>query len=146
MDGTKELRSPIVLGDYWICKWMVEWSSVVMISFWWYNWHGIITSDHRSFIVLTLNTCIIHHLRHNWAISCIFCHFFMLRLDLKNLPLIHGYTSLQALTKEVRKSERQHDLVIAVSLWLYLNFVIVLLHIVGPNKIKFLFWWESLMC
>ncbi|PPS12077.1 hypothetical protein GOBAR_AA08546 [Gossypium barbadense] len=33
--------------------------------------------------------------------------------DLKNLPLIHGYTSLQALTKEVRKSERQHDLVIA---------------------------------
>nr|KJB52338.1 hypothetical protein B456_008G256700 [Gossypium raimondii] len=33
--------------------------------------------------------------------------------DLKNLPLIHGYTSLQALTKEVQKSERQHDLVIA---------------------------------
>ncbi|KAK8521018.1 hypothetical protein V6N12_004937 [Hibiscus sabdariffa] len=33
--------------------------------------------------------------------------------DLKNLPLIHSYTSLLAFTKEVRKSERQHDLVIA---------------------------------
>ncbi|KAK8538228.1 hypothetical protein V6N12_044363 [Hibiscus sabdariffa] len=34
--------------------------------------------------------------------------------DLKNLPLTHGYTSLQALTREVRKSERLRDLVIAV--------------------------------
>ncbi|KAE8662021.1 Methyltransferase,copper ion binding isoform 2 [Hibiscus syriacus] len=33
--------------------------------------------------------------------------------DLKNLPIIHGYNSLLAFTKEVRKSERQHDLVIA---------------------------------
>ncbi|XVF10349.1 hypothetical protein REPUB_Repub07fG0175100 [Reevesia pubescens] len=32
---------------------------------------------------------------------------------LKNLPLIHSYTSLQSLTKEIRKSEREHNLVIA---------------------------------
>ncbi|XWS38190.1 hypothetical protein CRYUN_Cryun19dG0109100 [Craigia yunnanensis] len=32
---------------------------------------------------------------------------------LKNLPLIHSYINLQALTKEISKSEREHDLVIA---------------------------------
>ncbi|KAJ7952184.1 methyltransferase-like protein 17, mitochondrial [Quillaja saponaria] len=32
---------------------------------------------------------------------------------LKNLPLIHSYDSIQALTKNIRKSEREHDLVIA---------------------------------
>ncbi|KAB1215513.1 Methyltransferase-like protein 17, mitochondrial [Morella rubra] len=32
---------------------------------------------------------------------------------LKNLPLIHGYDSIQALTKSINKSEREHDLVIA---------------------------------
>ncbi|XVF53131.1 hypothetical protein PTKIN_Ptkin05aG0075400 [Pterospermum kingtungense] len=32
---------------------------------------------------------------------------------LKNLPLIYSYISLQALTKDIRKSEREHDLVIA---------------------------------
>ncbi|XP_021288973.1 methyltransferase-like protein 17, mitochondrial [Herrania umbratica] len=32
---------------------------------------------------------------------------------LKNLPLIHSYTSLQTLTKDISKSEREHDLVIA---------------------------------
>ncbi|XVE64642.1 hypothetical protein DITRI_Ditri07aG0116800 [Diplodiscus trichospermus] len=32
---------------------------------------------------------------------------------MKNLPLIHSYTSLQALAKEISKSEREHDLVIA---------------------------------
>ncbi|KAF5478027.1 hypothetical protein F2P56_004620 [Juglans regia] len=32
---------------------------------------------------------------------------------LKNLPLIHGYDSIQALTKSIKKSEREHDLVIA---------------------------------
>ncbi|KAL9406643.1 hypothetical protein Peur_003615 [Populus x canadensis] len=33
--------------------------------------------------------------------------------DLKNLPLIHSYNSLQDLSKSIRKSERKHDLVIA---------------------------------
>ncbi|OMP02870.1 Cytochrome c oxidase assembly protein CtaG/Cox11 [Corchorus olitorius] len=33
--------------------------------------------------------------------------------DLKNLPIIHSYTNLQGLAKDVRKSEREHDLVIA---------------------------------
>ncbi|KAJ4711836.1 methyltransferase-like protein 17, mitochondrial [Melia azedarach] len=32
---------------------------------------------------------------------------------LKDLPLIHSYTSIQALTKHISKSEREHDLVIA---------------------------------
>ncbi|XP_022957994.1 methyltransferase-like protein 17, mitochondrial isoform X2 [Cucurbita moschata] len=32
---------------------------------------------------------------------------------LKNLPLIHGYDSIQALNKDISKSEREHDLVIA---------------------------------
>ena len=34
---------------------------------------------------------------------------------MKNLPLIHSYDSIQALTKSINKSERRHDLVIAVS-------------------------------
>ncbi|EEF43410.1 methyltransferase-like protein 17, mitochondrial [Ricinus communis] len=33
--------------------------------------------------------------------------------DLKDLPLIHGYNSIQALSKTISKSEREHDLVIA---------------------------------
>ncbi|KAL5552448.1 hypothetical protein UlMin_002624 [Ulmus minor] len=32
---------------------------------------------------------------------------------LKNLPLIHSYESIEALTKNIKKSERKHDLVIA---------------------------------
>ncbi|KAK7849806.1 methyltransferase-like protein 17 [Quercus suber] len=32
---------------------------------------------------------------------------------MKNLPLIHSYDSIQALTKSINKSERRHDLVIA---------------------------------
>lgn len=36
-------------------------------------------------------------------------------LGLKDLPLIHGYDSIQALSKKISKSEREHDLVIAVS-------------------------------
>ncbi|KAK3228124.1 hypothetical protein Dsin_007986 [Dipteronia sinensis] len=32
---------------------------------------------------------------------------------LKNLPLIHSYSSIQALSKHINKSERDHDLVIA---------------------------------
>lgn len=36
-------------------------------------------------------------------------------LGLKDLPLIHGYDSIQALNKDISKSEREHDLVIAVS-------------------------------
>ncbi|XP_040370169.1 rsm22-cox11 tandem protein 2, mitochondrial-like [Rosa chinensis] len=31
----------------------------------------------------------------------------------KNLPLIHSYGTLQSLTKNIKKSEREHDLVIA---------------------------------
>ncbi|KAG5538869.1 hypothetical protein RHGRI_019419 [Rhododendron griersonianum] len=33
--------------------------------------------------------------------------------NLKNLPLIHSYDSIQSLTKNINKSERDHDLVIA---------------------------------
>ncbi|KAM7525919.1 hypothetical protein LguiA_015821 [Lonicera macranthoides] len=33
--------------------------------------------------------------------------------DLKNLPLIQSYDSIQALTKNINKSDREHDLVIA---------------------------------
>lgn len=36
-------------------------------------------------------------------------------LGLKDLPLIHSYNSIQALNKDISKSEREHDLVIAVS-------------------------------
>ncbi|KAF5729772.1 methyltransferase-like protein 17 mitochondrial [Tripterygium wilfordii] len=32
---------------------------------------------------------------------------------MKNLPIIHGYGSIEALTKKIKKSERKHDLVIA---------------------------------
>ncbi|KAJ0049233.1 hypothetical protein Pint_14862 [Pistacia integerrima] len=32
---------------------------------------------------------------------------------LENLPLIHSYDSIQALSKDIKKSEREHDLVIA---------------------------------
>lgn len=39
----------------------------------------------------------------------------MIVSGLKDLPLIHGYPSLQALSKTINKSEREHDLVIAVS-------------------------------
>lgn len=37
----------------------------------------------------------------------------MLRKDIKNLPLIQSYDSIQALSQNINKSERQHDLVIA---------------------------------
>ncbi|KAK9668434.1 hypothetical protein RND81_13G060400 [Saponaria officinalis] len=33
--------------------------------------------------------------------------------DMKNMPLIHSYGSIQSLTKDIKKSERPHDLVIA---------------------------------
>ena len=36
-------------------------------------------------------------------------------LGMKNLPLSHGYGSIKALTKSINKSERGHELVIAVS-------------------------------
>ncbi|XP_044465187.1 methyltransferase-like protein 17, mitochondrial [Mangifera indica] len=36
-----------------------------------------------------------------------------LKQGLKNLPLIHSYSSIQALNKDIKKSEREHDLVIA---------------------------------
>nr|DAD17967.1 TPA_asm: hypothetical protein HUJ06_019430 [Nelumbo nucifera] len=34
--------------------------------------------------------------------------------DLKDLPLIHSYDSIQALTQNLEKSDREHDLVVAV--------------------------------
>lgn len=37
---------------------------------------------------------------------------------MKNLPLIHSYDSIQALSQNISKSERKHDLVIAVSCFL----------------------------
>ena len=36
-------------------------------------------------------------------------------LGMKNLPLSDGYGSIKALTKSINKSERGHELVIAVS-------------------------------
>lgn len=47
------------------------------------------------------------------------------KLGLQNLPLIHSYDSIQALSKSIGKSERGHDLVIAVSLffWIYLHLI-----------------------
>ena len=36
-------------------------------------------------------------------------------LGMKNLPLTHSYGSIKALTKSINKSERGHELVIAVS-------------------------------
>lgn len=44
--------------------------------------------------------------------------------DSKNLPLIRSYDSLQALSREIDKHERGHDLVIAVSPYLFLNYYI----------------------
>jgi hypothetical protein len=36
-------------------------------------------------------------------------------IDLKGLPLIHSYDSIQDLNREIEKHERGHDLVISVS-------------------------------
>lgn len=44
--------------------------------------------------------------------SPVFHHHF---IDMKNLPLIHSYDSIESLTKSAKKSDREHDLVIAVS-------------------------------
>lgn len=41
-------------------------------------------------------------------------------VDLKHLPLIHSYGSIQTLSHNIDKSDRQHDLVIAVSIFLTL--------------------------
>ena len=38
----------------------------------------------------------------------------------KNLPLIQSYDNLQAMNRSIGKSEREHDLVIAVSLLKYI--------------------------
>lgn len=45
----------------------------------------------------------------------------MFVIDIKNLPHIQSYGSIQALSQNINKSERQHDLVIAVSIILTLN-------------------------
>lgn len=45
----------------------------------------------------------------------------MFVVDIKNLPLIQSYGSIQALSQTINKSERRHDLVIAVSIILTLN-------------------------
>lgn len=39
----------------------------------------------------------------------------VIAVGLKSLPLIQSYGSIQALSQDVKKSDRQHDLVIAVS-------------------------------
>lgn len=44
-------------------------------------------------------------------------HYTIISVDLKNLPLIQSYDSIQALTKNINKSDRDHDLVIAVSIY-----------------------------
>lgn len=36
-------------------------------------------------------------------------------IDLKDLPLIHSYDSIQELNRNLDKRDRQHDLVISVS-------------------------------
>jgi hypothetical protein len=36
-------------------------------------------------------------------------------IDLKGLPLIHSYESIQDLNRNIEKHERGHDLVISVS-------------------------------
>lgn len=36
-------------------------------------------------------------------------------IDLKGLPLIHSYDSIQELNRNIEKHERGHDLVISVS-------------------------------
>lgn len=41
---------------------------------------------------------------------------------MKNLPLIHSYDSIQSLSKNIKKSERDHDLVIAVRFFLQVFF------------------------
>ncbi|KAK3211676.1 hypothetical protein Dsin_016382 [Dipteronia sinensis] len=41
------------------------------------------------------------------------CMFIKDSSGLKNLPLIHSYNSIQALSKHINKSERDHDLIIA---------------------------------
>ena len=53
-------------------------------------------------------------------------NFFNLTLtpDLKNLPLIKSYGSLQALTQDI-KTDRKHDLVIAVSIFISENVIYV---------------------
>lgn len=44
---------------------------------------------------------------------------FFFDLGLQNLPLIHSFDSIQSLSKSIGKSERGHDLVIAVSLFTF---------------------------
>ena len=44
-------------------------------------------------------------------------HYAIISVDLKNLPLIQSYDSIQALSKNINKSDREHDLVIAVSIY-----------------------------
>jgi len=53
-------------------------------------------------------------------------------IDLKGLPLIHSYDSIQELNRKIEKHERGHDLVVSVS---YIYFFVELLQI---NK-SFLF-------
>jgi hypothetical protein len=47
----------------------------------------------------------------------IFIILFYLQMfvDLKGLPLIHSYDSIQELNRNIEKHERRHDLVISVS-------------------------------
>ena len=100
-------------------------------------WHAIIVCLENYFALLTLflrnvkYVCSISRLLH----MTILCSsspspfpFFPLQihvikyktmlqflLGIKNLPLTHSYGSIKALTKSISKSERGHELVIAVS-------------------------------
>ncbi|PRQ18396.1 putative ribosomal protein Rsm22, bacterial-type [Rosa chinensis] len=52
--------------------------------------------------------------RSNWLKQILHC-FYVLILGQKNLTLIHSYATLQSMTKSINNSEREHDLVIAIS-------------------------------
>lgn len=62
-----------------------------------------------------------------------FWPFWVLTADLKELPQIQSYDSLQSLTKNIskHKSGRQHDLVIAVSIILsaIMNIVVFVVYV-----------------
>lgn len=74
----------------------------------------------------------------------------MVNLGQKDLPLIHSYGTLQSLTKSINKSEREHDLVIAVS-FVYLellsiiNLIVALAYLV-LNHICCLLLWIEVLC
>lgn len=74
----------------------------------------------------------------------------MVNLGQKDLPLIHSYGTLQSLTKSINKSEREHDLVIAVS-FVYLELLSIInlifaLAFLVLNHICCLLLWIEVLC